>query len=228
MARYIFLLPQVPIPYIIEATIQFLIKERTKEMMKKIMAVMTALALVFALTACGGSDDSPSGTVKAFLEGVKAQDTAAVTAAYAGDDYEPFTTEGMEESEAEMMAPLVEKILDFDYDLGKEEINGEKATVEVTIKTYPIGDTLKAWMTDYISKAMEVYEEGKTSEEELEKLAADMLKEKIEAMTEKTNENTATLSLTQKDGKWLVDPVDDNEEFTNAMGGGVSEVLGDE
>ena len=40
--------------------------------------------------------------------------------------------------------------------------------------------------------------------------------------------NSATLSLTKTDGKWIVDKIDENnEEFLNVITGGLMDVLND-
>lgn len=42
---------------------------------------------------------------------------------------------------------------------------------------------------------------------------------------EKDHTGTATIHLTQKDGKWQIDKFDDNGNFINALSGGVVESI---
>ena len=48
---------------------------------------------------------------------------------------------------------------------------------------------------------------------------------RLDNMTEKTYEKTATLSLIKKDDKWLVDSVEGNKDVLNALSGGLVDAV---
>ena len=63
-----------------------------------------------------------------------------------------FTDAGLSQEASDI---LYEKFLDFEYVIGDETIDGENATVEVTIKTYPLGRHFrKMSFTSLISQIM--------------------------------------------------------------------------
>ena len=101
-----------------------------------------------------------------------------------------------------------------------EQIDGDKATVDVKITTYRIGDAFTAFFSDYISQAF-MLAFSDASEEDLDALATTILSGKLADLSEKTYEKTATLSLSMKDDKWVVDNIEDSDEFLDAITGGL-------
>ena len=93
--------------------------------MKEFIVVLLALIMCFGMTAC--SKDSPSDALKADLENAKSNPEELA--------------EGMDEGFGEEAGKaFVEKMLDFDYKLGEEKVDGDTATVQATITTYPFGE----------------------------------------------------------------------------------------
>ena len=114
--------------------------------MKKIIVV--ALVAVFCLGALAGCSSAPSPTqvTQNFLDAVKASDSEEIQNSYTNGS---FSFEDMTSSEAseegtqlneETANALSSKLLEFDYELSNEQINGDTATVDVAITTYPLGD----------------------------------------------------------------------------------------
>lgn len=197
--------------------------------MKKTAAVLVVafavcLCLV-SLPACS-SEPSPSEVAKYALEAMKAQDSEALAKYYSGD---MSSLEGsisslnsgdaqMSESQSALMDSFAQKLFDFDYQLGEETINGDTATVMVSISTYAMGTAFAEALTDYFNSAFAMAFGG-ASQEELENLLYDSLKSKLDALSEKTHTSNVELTLTKGDGGWMLDPLSD--EAADAFTGGL-------
>ena len=204
--------------------------------MKRKLLVITAIMVMMAvLSGCGSKIPTPTETTDSFLQALKSQDAEAIAGVYDGTDVDLLeaasdsaednetdvdsetTDTGLEAVYEEQMLP---KMLDFDYELSNEQIDGDKATVDVKITTYRIGDAFTAFFSDYISQAF-MLAFSDASEEDLDALATTILSGKLADLSEKTYEKTATLSLSMKDDKWVVDNIEDSDEFLDAITGGL-------
>lgn len=168
--------------------------------MKKTIVLILALCLVL-LTACGSA--SPSDALKADLENAKASPEEII--GEMGD-------EGFGEKATKA---LIDKVLEFEYELGKESVNGETATVETTITTYPFGQLFSNVVTKFISQAFE--SAGEMSDEDMTALMDKILIEELNG-AEKTYTKTITVELEQEDGVWVVQ---ESDELSNALTGGM-------
>ena len=204
--------------------------------MKRKLLVITAIMVIMSvLSGCGPKIPTPTETTDSFLQALKSQDAEAIAGVYDGTDVDLLeaasdsaednetdgdsetTDTGLEAAYEEQMLP---KMLDFDYELSNEQIDGDKATVDVKITTYRIGDAFTAFFSDYISQAF-MLAFSDASEEDLDALATTILSGKLADLSEKTYEKTATLSLSMKDDKWVVDNIEDSDEFLDAITGGL-------
>ena len=204
--------------------------------MKRKLLVITAIMVMMAvLSGCGSKIPTPTETTDSFLQALKSQDAEAIASVYDGTDVdlleaasdsaEDNETDGDSETtdtglEAVYEEQMLPKMLDFDYELSNEQIEGDKATVDVKITTYRIGDAFTAFFSDYISQAF-MLAFSDASEEDLDDLATTILSGKLADLSEKTYEKTATLSLSMKDDKWVVDNIEDSDEFLDAITGGL-------
>jgi len=203
--------------------------------MKKHIAIVVAIfAAIIFLAGCS-STPTPAETADTFLKALKAQDKEAIAGVYVESDVDLLeaasdsaeasengdgsesTATGLEAIYEDQMLP---KMLDFDYELSNEQIDGDKATVDVKITTYRIGDAFTAFFSDYISQAF-VLAFSNASEEDLDALATTILSGKLADLSEKSYEKTATLSLIMKDDKWIVDNIDESVDFLDAITGGL-------
>ena len=193
------------------------------------------MVMIAVLSGCGPKIPTPTETTNSFLQALKSQDAEAIASVYDGTDVDLLeaasdsaednetdsdsetTDTGLEAVYEEQMLP---KMLDFDYELSNEQIDGDKATVDVKITTYRIGDAFTAFFSDYISQAF-MLAFSDASEEDLDALATTILSGKIADLSEKTYEKTATISLSMKDDKWVVDNIEDSDEFLDAITGGL-------
>lgn len=201
--------------------------------MKKSIVLLITLAMILSLTACG--TPSPTSVTDSFLTAIKEKDAEAITEHYVNDEFDLFeelsdAVSGEDEEETEKNANdalikvyeenMFPKMLDFDYELSNEKIDGDKATVDVSVKTYQLGSAFTSFVGEYIGQAFSLAFSG-ASDEQMNALAANLLTSKLDELTEKTYEKTATLSLVKKDDKWLVADVEGNKDVLNALYGGL-------
>ena len=204
-------------------------------MKRKLLVITAIMVMIAVMSGCGPKIPTPTETTDSFLQALKSQDAEAIAGVYDGTDVDLLeaasdsaednetdsdsetTDTGLEAVYEEQMLP---KMLDFDYELSNEQIDGDKATVDVKITTYRIGDAFTAFFSDYISQAF-MLAFSDASEEDLDALATTILAGKLADLSEKTYEKTATLSLSMKDDKWVVDNIEDSDEFLDAITGGL-------
>lgn len=205
-------------------------------MKKKLLVITLVLAMLAALNACGPKIPTPTETADTFFTAMKAQDTEALATVYAGgnidlldkaaeadDSGEINEDSGLSKVYEEQMVP---KMLDFDYELSNEQIDGDKATVDVRITTYKMGDAFTAFFGEYLSQAL-ILAFSDASEEELDALATTIMSGKLADLTEKSFEKTATLSLSMKDDKWVVNEVQTEDDIVDALTGGLVTAFSD-
>lgn len=203
-------------------------------MKKRIISVMLLSALVL-LCACGSSSASkpevtPSETVDQFLKGIQDEDQDAIKKVYEENTFD-LGAEAWDDDDEEGMDTAMNKVLtddfyprliDFEYKIGEEEINGDEATVKVDITTYKMGDAFVAGFKDFFAGAMDLYN-SKASDEQVSKVMSEKLHKQISALKKKEYKKTATFHLTKEDGAWVVEDMDDdnNEAALNILSGGM-------
>lgn len=198
--------------------------------MKKIVPIVVAalamcLCLAF-LPACS-SQPSPSEVTKSALDAFKAQDTETLAKYYSGN-VEDMTSQieaaansnGEEASDAQsaLESTMMQKMLDFDYTLGEETIEGDTATVGVSLTTYDMGTALGNALTNYISNAFAAAFSG-AGQDELEDMFYQELQSELEALTDKSYTADFDVTLTKGESGWMLDAFSD--EATNAFSGGM-------
>lgn len=194
--------------------------------MKKLIAALS-LMLVLVLTSC--STPSPTSVTTSFLDGVKKQDSEIIASVYAdGKDFGLSSKELSENMEddatgddifADYSEEFTTKLLDFDYEITDEVIEGDKATVNVNITTYSFGSELSAFFNEYITEGLMLAFED-NSEEKLEALEKTLMQKMIDNLSEKSYTGSAKLSLSKTDKGWIVDEIDDDSEFMDVITGG--------
>ncbi len=193
-------------------------------MKKRLLAVAFALVLVVSLCACGGP--TPTETVDTFLTAVKAKDTETIKTVYAEETFD-FTADieiGDEEDEdaAAFTKVLEEELypmaMEFEYTLSNEVIEKGKATVDVTIKTYAFGSAISTFMSNYTSQVIPMAFSG-ASNEEMYELAAKLLSTELGNLGDPSFEKTVTVTLTEGEEGWIIDELDEEGEFYNALTG---------
>lgn len=189
--------------------------------MKKTLVGMMILMMVFCLCGCG--EKSPGDVVKDAFEAMKAQDAETVNLLYDGEDVdfnEMFHEDSVDSAlDEENRTLLMEKFLDFTYTIDDEQIDGEKATVTVTVTTYDFDTAFRNYMSEALTTAFS-YALSDASDDEINQAMNDSLSTILNGLTEMDKVQTATLSLTKGDDGWIIDDFTDNSEFLDAITGG--------
>lgn len=168
--------------------------------MKKTLVLLLVMCLL-VLTSCGSS--GPTAALKADLENAKAS-PEEIMGEMGEDGFGEKATEA-----------LIDKVLEFEYELGEEVIDGDKATVETTITTYPFGQIFSNVVTNFISQAFA--NAGNMSDEDMNNLMDKLLMDELNK-AEKTYTKTIQIELEQEDGVWVVQ---EGVEMSNALTGGM-------
>ena len=186
------------------------------------------------MASCGkskslpGSDDlSPTLTADAFLKALKARDMEALEQVYEGD-VKDFSLE--EEIEDPMLLALAdkafEKMLDFDYILDNEQIDGNNATVDVMFKTYDFEGILEDLTKDVISNILNLgvfSTDPEAIQQELFKVLTEEFADALKT-AKKDKDVSITLKLVRKGGKWMVKDINRSDDFMYALSGGLSKL----
>ena len=206
-------------------------------MMKKIFCILLIIAMVFTMAACGKNTPqqvsdpveeimSPTQTLDAFLKAFKARDTEALNEYYEGEADELVILEDLDEPALQgLVDKLMEKLLDFDYTLSNEKIDGKNATVDVNFKTYDIGGIMSDIISNMLSDAAALAISGLT-QEELEAEINEIMTEKFEEYAEiakKEKVYAVPVKLVMINGKWFVKDVSTADDLMNALSGGLTE-----
>ena len=197
--------------------------------MKKLsLALVVCLIVAFGFCGCGGP--TPTQTADTFLTAVKAGDTETIKTVYDGKSFDVLAvldedSEGDASDEDimeddELVKMLIEKMQDFDYELSNEKIDGDKATVDVKITTYNIGNAFTAFMTEYFTQAFALAFSD-AADDQIEELANTILETKLNELKDKDYSETVTLNLVNKDDGWKVAKIKNDSDFYNAVTGGL-------
>lgn len=119
----------------------------------------------------------------------------------------------------EMTERYIELFQGFEYTIKDTIINGDNATVNVEILTYPMGELLSNYITQLMSKVFEWAFSG-LSEEEMTQKMTDLFIESSNNL-EKTYTKTVPVYLVKVEGKWLLSGGETNYALFNALTGGM-------
>lgn len=204
--------------------------------MKKIFCILLIVAMVFTMAACGNKPSvqntdeeeimSPTQTLDAFLKAFKARDADKLNEFYEGESDDLIFWKDLEDPAlAGLMDKMMEKLLDFDYALSNEKIDGKTATVDVNFTTYDIGgiltDIFSSMATDFKTFAI-----MGLSPEELEKEINEIMTEKFEEyakIAKKERVVSVPVKLVMINGRWLVKDISSTDEIVDALSGGLTE-----
>ena len=200
--------------------------------MRKIFSIFLIFVLAASLSACG-SAPTPKDIAEKYLAAIKAQDEEGISAlsegSYSEDELMGTVDSVLGESEEgeeydEATKKFKEKVIDFDYTIGEERIDGENAEVDVTIKTYDFGTMLGQYAERAMSELMAAAFDG-ASQEEIDAMGKKILEEELDKLTEKSYETTVPMKLKKVEGEWKVVEIEGDSEFMNAMLGGLVDVV---
>lgn len=154
----------------------------------------------------------PERSVSRFLNAMRDFNTSRIAKTYSGsyDDFDFMslilaeessteeTTKKLSEKELQRNKDFSSMLYEFDYELGDVAIDHKTATVDATIRAYPIGET---WQETGGDRA-----------------ALLKLKKGEKSYTTKTQ-----FTLAMKNGYWYVEPL--NDENKDALSGGLYHIL---
>ena len=192
--------------------------------MRKIFSIFLIFVLAASLSACG-SAPTPKDIAEKYLAAIKAQDEEGISAlsegSYSEDELMGTVDLVLGESEEgeeydEATKKFKEKVIDFDYTIGEERIDGENAEVDVTIKTYDFGTMMGQYLERAMSELMAAAFDG-ASQEEIDAMDRKILEEELDKLTEKSYETTVPMKLKKVEGEWKVAKMEDDSEFMNAI-----------
>ena len=192
--------------------------------MRKIFSIFLIFVLAASLSACG-SAPTPKDIAEKYLAAIKAQDEEGISAlsegSYSEDELMGTVDLVLGESEEgeeyeKKKKKFKEKVIDFDYTIGEERIDGENAEVDVTIKTYDFGTMLGQYAERAMSELMAAAVDG-ASQEEIDAMDRKILEEELDKLTEKSYETTVPMKLKKVEGEWKVAKMEDDSEFMNAI-----------
>lgn len=175
------------------------------------------MALLSVLVGCG-STQTPTQAADTFMQSLKSSNNNVTSVQDIFGSTNVTGEEGNDLVDTQVEDLIVQKLLDFDYTIGNESINGDTATVQVTIKTYNLGDAFTSFFTDYMQQALVMAFAGGT-QEQIEELGLQILEEKVNSMP-KDYESTIPLNFDKVNGEWQVEDINDQENFVNALTGG--------
>lgn len=204
--------------------------------MKRFMMLIAVAMMAAALALAGCSaGPSPSDVTKGALDALKAQDMEALQSYNVGNVGETQVGSVMGSLGVESGDELTdaqkaqrEKLLavftDFDYVLGEEKIDGDKATVEATITTHDMSRALGEALTEYLQQAFGMAFSG-ASQDDLSILFGEIFLSKLDPSAEKTHVGITTFNLTKVDGEWKLDKLSDDN--IDCLLGGLTSALKD-
>ena len=204
--------------------------------MKKIFCILLIVAMVFTMAACGNKPSaqntdeeeimSPTQTLDAFLKAFKARDADKLNEFYEGEADDLIFWKDLEDPALSgLMDKMMEKLLDFDYALSNEKIDGKTATVDVNFTTYDIGGIMKDIIENMLSDAAALALSGLT-QEELEAEINEIMTKKFEEyakIAKKEKVMSVPVNLVMINGRWLVKDISRTDDIMDALSGGLTE-----
>lgn len=203
---------------------------------KSLFAPVAAFAMGVLLVGCigGPAPGSPTQVATDFIKAVKAQDAATMAKYYDGEIDEGMF-DMMKILEDEDVSPamqaaakkLADKVADFDFKVSNEKIEGDKAHVDVEVKTYNFGSFFSDVFSDVVGSAFTMALAGGDNfdETQIESVLLSSLNDNMDKLKEKSYTTTVPLYLTKTSDGWKVQELDDN--FMDAVLGGLISTLGD-
>ena len=204
--------------------------------MKKIFCILLIVAMVFTMAACGNKPSaqntdeeeimSPTQTLDAFLKAFQARDVDKLNEFYEGEADDLIFWKDLEDPALSgLMDKMMEKLLDFDYALSNEKIDGKTATVDVNFTTYDIGGIMKDIIENMLSDAAALALSGLT-QEELETEINEIMTKKFEEyakIAKKEKVMSVPVNLVMINGRWLVKDISRTDDIMDALSGGLTE-----
>ncbi len=199
-------------------------------MRKRIASLVMVLLVCVNLSACGTKP--PKDAANEFLSALQKMDDKTAGKLYNGDFKKPDLNFMDDKEMDKAFGKLLEnKVYGFDYTINGETITDNKATVQVEITAYNIGDAMTKSIQDYLSKALEKVFSNIDLNQDKDKLDNEMSKILTQTMKENLNKckkdfkKNIKINLTKVDGEWKVDNFKSNQDFVNAISGDMTSAI---
>jgi hypothetical protein len=193
-----------------------------------IVALFACLAISLSLMGCQ-KEASPSevlGEILTATQNMDSEELAKYGAEQLGSDADSIASglagsNGTElsDNQQKMVKAMVSKIVDFEYTLGEEKIDGNTATVEVTFKTYDFSDAMLKATETFADNVAASVKNGSYDQSKLEDNMYGFMADEFDALDKRTVEKSTVFTLTKGSDGWQLDTItDDNKD---AMLGGL-------
>lgn len=174
--------------------------------MKRILSTGLLLALVMMICACGKTENQmkPEDTIIKFSEAMNAFNIAEMDECFVPSTEKSVFDLGIEDEFGEQ---LVLKIQEWSKQIQYEviSVSEDGYNAEVVVKyTYADAKPVAAeFMADYITQAVTAAY-GRASDEELDRMALDILTDKLRSVPVESTEKYVGYSLEKVDNEWKI------------------------
>ena len=197
-------------------------KNNTKPKSKLVMWIAIAIIVVAGFLVVRNQFKSPSRVTEEFLSAIKKDDIGQLKKVYSGSSSAFSLIEDKAKSDS-LTKMMIEMLEDFDYQVKNEKVNGNKASVTVTIKTYAMGDVVSNLISDVQDNPTEYV--GYSSDD----FEKDIYKafSKLKKENKKSYSKNLVINLTKTNGKWQVNDFndDDLDVILNAVTGNFNSAI---
>lgn len=200
-----------------------------------VLGVLAAVLLVIAVALCVRAgvrmaNATPEATASAALHAVVSHDRSAFAGCYAGNPdeldhdvdtalagaigLESSTTvpSELDASHQKAYDAFLARLVDFDYEVGQAQVDGDSATVQVSVKTRDLDAYFNDCMSDYLARTLaDARYTGAVSNQNQARLFVDVADEHAQQLGGKDQSATVELRLVRAGGTWKLDTLDASE-----------------
>lgn len=181
--------------------------------MKKLLAIVLALVMVFSFAACGGGEETAKKAVEKGLTTIKNFDQEGIEKYFADAAIteEALAATGVEEAKAIFST--------FSWKITSCEEEGERAVAQVDLTCV----SLQSIMTDLISEMMTKMLDGSLTEADVETYTLQRMGEMIKEKDRETVTQSIEFILEKVDGQWKIT---NPEVIVSVISSGLEGLLG--
>lgn len=172
--------------------------------MKKIILLLLSIIL---LTGCRTNMETPTSVVESYLKKYQDMDSSLEKNLEKIMDREKLE----DEQKSKYKSTLEKQYQNLSYKIKNEDIEDDKATVDVEIEVLDYGNTNKKSLK-YFQEHQDEFVKEKVDNDKIEELK-EYIEYKIEELS-KTDEKikySMTFNLTKEDDKWVIEDVEEND-----------------
>lgn len=174
--------------------------------MKRIVALLLAVFMIFALVGCG-AEQKPDVVVSKFCDALKKFDFETMRSCVVNSDDDPVDF-GEEEPPEKVLAILKENAGKVTYTIGESTVTEETGTVVVDFSYPDVSDAVTAAMGEYFMQAFGMAFSG-ADEETMEALLEQILVEKLQTTPTATAQVSIRFDCVKTEDGWKIKTLDD-------------------